>query len=148
MLEDGDLAGVCDLVRSEFLLAGANALGDMMATIDARRLAERLADLGDEWADVLLKCAFQYCTLAERVRGASQALEGLIRRGEIQCALKAVEIETDPFRRGAIAVVVSSLLADAGYKDIPKDLFENGPRRAAPPGRLWDHGHRRSYPLF
>jgi hypothetical protein len=121
VLEEPDLAGARELVRSEFLLAQADALDDAVALVAGRQLAERLADAGES-GDDLVRCAFQYCTLAERLRGDPPALEDFIRREQWDRVQAVFDAEPGEPARGLLLLAAAELCRAAGRPQRAADL--------------------------
>ena len=123
VLEEVNLDGVCDLVRSGFLTAQAKAVDDAISLVDSRRMAQRLAEAGDGYWDDLLACADSYCNLIERLGGIPGTVEALIRQRAVPMVQSALEAETDPLRRDYFCLATAVLLADAGYETIAAPLL-------------------------
>ena len=137
LIEAKDFAGVIALVRGQFLEAKAASHGDFEALTDAGQMANALAGAGAEHWDDLVRCAFQYCTLAERVRGAPEALETLARSGEVGRVVQALDTERDPFRRGALTLAAGTLLRETGLSAKGSELCELGAEQVRSKLREW-----------
>ena len=132
LLGCGDLQGLGDLVRSEFLEMKAEAFGEADGVADARRIAEVLAGAGEPCWDDLLRCAWTYCELTERLHARPESLEVLIRRGEVPRVLAAIASEPDESRQAMLRLAASALLADAGHVEVAREMRERAVAVAAP----------------
>jgi hypothetical protein len=136
LVEASDYTRLVPLVRSPrpgdkfacgpFLEEKAGAMGAAAALTDARAAAEALVAVRKEHWDDLVDCAYAHCTLAERVRGAPQALEALAQRGEVELIERAIESESDAFRRGSLLLASATLLREAGHVTAAGDLWKRG----------------------
>jgi hypothetical protein len=115
ILEESDLEGVRYAVRSEFLIARANKIDNPIGFVDAHRMAKSLADAGDEYWDDLVRCAFQYCTLAERMRTHAFALEELIRDERWEEVESVLDAETNTERSALLRLATSELCLHYGH---------------------------------
>ena len=115
VLEEANLVGLCDLVHSKFLFAQAKAVDDATALIDGRRMAERLANAGDEHWNDLVECASQFCELSERMRVCPSALEDFICREQWDRVQAVFDAEPDETRRGLLQLAAAELCQAAGH---------------------------------
>jgi hypothetical protein len=102
--------------RGRAILQGGDA--HTAETTAVRALVEELARAGtDRWTQ-LVRCAWVYCGLAERVRGDPRTLDRIIARGritpdEVDRLNQALDDDTDPVRRGAWLIAAAAVLYEA-----------------------------------
>jgi hypothetical protein len=118
-----DWQPVIQLVRTGFLEAKADRLGDVDALVDARLLAGLLAEGGEGRWDDLVTCAYAYCKLAERVRDAPAVLEAMIRQRDFPRALAVLETQGGPTGRVELTLAASVLLEQSGETTLAARLW-------------------------
>ncbi|NQT93461.1 MAG: hypothetical protein HQ559_11930, partial [Lentisphaerae bacterium] len=122
LLRVGDVAAVGELARAAFLHRKADLVGDIDALVDARQMAQALADAGPNYWDDLLHCADVHCELVERLQHRPELLERMIRFGRLSQVEAFITAEPDRIRRGLLALAASTLLAQEGEHGLSERL--------------------------
>jgi hypothetical protein len=126
LIEENDLRGLVALVRGDFLQSVSRELGTVEALLVARDIARGLGRDGDAHWKELLRCAYAYCALAERLRAAPRAWEGMIHDGAIDQIIAILQADPDEFRRGVCQLSVAPFLAKANFGERAEELQRSG----------------------
>ena len=111
-----DFVGLGRLVRSAFFDIQSEQLGFSRSVMDTRSVAETLAGPEGVWSDLVL-CAFKHSRLLDQTRTNPPALEQLVRRGDVNTALAAIEAEPDELRRHLLRLATAVFLEEASYNN-------------------------------
>jgi hypothetical protein len=126
LIERNDVRGLAALVRGDFLRSVSRELGTVEALLVARDIARGLSREGDAHWKELLRCAYAYCNLAERLRAAPRAWEGMIHDGAIDQVVAILQADPDEFRRGVCQLSVAPCLAKANFRARAGELQRSG----------------------
>ena len=105
-----DINGITQLVKTNFLERKAKIIGDIDALSDARKVAEVLAEAGDDYSGDLMDCAYRYCNLFEKINNLPDQIESLAKSGDINKLNVIVESEYDEGKKGLLMISIAEIL--------------------------------------
>jgi hypothetical protein len=124
LFRSDDFAGLRRLVQEGFFERKTVVIGEMEALNDLRQIAEAFQAAGDDFWEDLVRTAYTYCALLERLRRNPQAMMLLVEQDEVDRVLDWIDSETDDTRKSLLAAAASALLAARGHRGIAEQLRE------------------------